>query len=404
VADVLVPFIVFFSVFGSVVAMRYLKYAHEARMKQLEQNAGGDVKQLKALEAQRNELEVRLRNLETIVCNVDFELNAKLNRLATQSLAAMSSGPNGGRLGLAAAVDEAGSLATGKIRAGTRVGGRFVIERPLGAGGMGAVYLARDEQLGEQVALKVIAGLALLDPGSAERLRREASMARRISHPNVVRLHDLGEEHGMLFVSMEYVAGESLAARIQRLGTLTPAQLLPIAVQLCEGLAAAHNAGVVHRDLKPANILLDANDRVKLIDFGIARADLHAGMTATNMVIGTPEYMAPEQVKGGAVDARTDIYALGAVLYHALTGRPPFRGDSPIAVGLAHVQEPLTPPRQLRPDLPAQWDSVITRALEKTPAARFTSVQAVQAALTISDPRADAEAPTWQGPAPTQRL
>ena len=402
-AEILVPFIVFFSVFGSLVAMRYLKYAHEARMKQLEQGTGGDVKQLKALEAQRNELEVRLRNLETIVCNVDFELNNKLNRLATQSLAALNSGP-GGRLGLAAAVDEAGSLASGKIRAGTRVGGRFVIERPLGAGGMGAVYLARDEQLGEQVALKVIAGVALLDPGSAERLRREASMARRISHPNVVRMHDLGEEHGMLYVSMEYVAGESLAARIQRLGTLTPAQLLPIAVQLCEGLGAAHSAGVVHRDLKPANILLDAADRVKLIDFGIARGDLHAGMTATNMVVGTPEYMAPEQVKGGAVDARTDIYALGAVLYHALTGRPPFRGDTPIAVGLAHVQDPLTPPRQLRPDLPAQWDSVITRALEKTPAARFPSVQAVQAALNATGPAADAEAPTWQGPTPTTRL
>ena len=127
-------------------------------------------------------------------------------------------------------------------------------------------------------------------------------------------------------------------------------------------------------------------------------------MTATNMVVGAPESMAPEQVKGGAVDARTDIYALGAVLYHALTGRPPFRGDTPIAVGLARVQEPLTPPRQLRPDLRAQWDSVLIRALEKTPAARFANVQAVQAALTAVDPRADVEAPTWRGPTPTTRL
>ncbi len=409
-AEILVPFIVFFSVFGSIVAMRYLRYAHEQRMKQLERGDGGD-KQIKALEAQRSELELRIRNLEQIVCNVDFELNAKLNRLATQSLAAMSTAPGAGaRPALAAAVDEAGSIASGNIRAGTRVAGRFVIERPLGAGGMGAVYLARDEQLGEQVALKVIAGMALLDPGSAERLRREASMARRISHPNVVRMHDLGEEHGLLFVSMEYVAGESLAARITRLGTLTPAQLRPIAIQLCEGLAAAHNAGVVHRDLKPANILIDASERVKLIDFGIARGDLHAGMTATNMVVGTPEYMAPEQVKGGAVDARTDIYALGAVLYHALTGRPPFRGDTPIAVGLAHCQDPLVPPRQLRPDLPPAWDAVITRALEKTSAARFPGVQALQAALSAPGADApglgspDAEAPTWQGPVPTVRL
>jgi len=398
VAEILVPFIVFFSIFGSIVAMRYLKYAHEARMKQLERG-DGDGRQLKALEAQRNELDQRLRALETIICNVDFELNAKLNRLATQSLALAGSG-GASRPALAAA-EEAGNLANGKIRAGTKVAGRFVIERLLGAGGMGAVYLARDEQLGEAVALKVIAGMALLDPGSAERLRREASMARRISHPNVVRMHDLGEENGLLFVSMEYVTGESLATRIERLGTLTPAQLRPILAQLCEGLAAAHAAGVVHRDLKPANILIDAQERVKLIDFGIARADLHAGMTATNMVVGTPEYMAPEQIKGGAVDARTDIYALGAVLYHALTGRPPFRGDTPIAVGLAHCTDPVVPPKQLRPDLPVSWDGVVTRMLEKTPAARFAGAHAVLAALSVSD---DSEAPTWQGPMPTTRL
>lgn len=396
-AEILVPFIVFFSVFGSIVAMRYLKYAHEARMKQLERGEG-DGRQLKALEAQRGELEQRLRALETIVCNVDFELNAKLNRLATQSLAMAGARPGAPAL---AAADDAGNLASGKMRAGTRVANRFVIERPLGVGGMGAVYLARDEQLGEPVALKVIAGMALLDPGSAERLRREASMARRISHPNVVRMHDLGEENGLLFVSMEYVTGESLAARITRLGTLTPAQLRPIVLQLCAGLAAAHAAGVVHRDLKPANILIDAQERVKLIDFGIARGDLHAGMTATNMVIGTPEYMAPEQIKGGAVDARTDIYALGAVLYHALTGRPPFQGETPIAVGLAHCTDPVVPPRQLRPDLATVWDTLIIRALEKTPAARFPNVEAVLAALSASE---DSEAPTWQGPAPTTKM
>ena len=408
-AEILVPFIVFFSIFGTVVALRYLKYAHELKMKQLERGveiraalpASPELKaEIKMLEAQRSELEQRVRNLETIVCNVDFELNAKINRLATQSLAALSSGAPAARHGLNAVVDDAGSLATGKIRAGTRVGGRFVIERPLGAGGMGAVYLARDEQLGESVALKVIAGMALLDPGSAERLRRETSMARRISHPNVVRMHDLGEEHGLLFVSMEYVAGESLGARIQRLGTLTPAQLRPLVIQLCEGLTAAHGVGIIHRDLKPANVLIDAQERVKLIDFGIARGDLQVGMTATNMVVGTPEYMAPEQVRGGAVDARTDVYALGAVLYHALTGRPPFRGDTPISVGLAHCQDPVTPPRQLRPDIPPVWDSVILRALEKTPAARFPTVQALQAALNTDD----AEAPTWLGPAPTVRL
>ena len=399
-AEILIPFIIFTSIFGTVVALRWLKYTHELRMKQLER---GDASQLKAIEGlvnQRNELEQRLRNLETIVCNVDFELNAKLNRLATQSLAALSSGPSAGRPAIEAAVDEAGSLATGKIRGGTRVAGRFVIERLLGAGGMGAVYLARDEQLGEQVALKVIAGLALLDPSAADRLRRETTLARKISHPNVVRMHDLGEEHGLLFVSMEYVAGESLAARIKRLGVIPANQLRPLAMQLCEGLAAAHACGIIHRDLKPANILIDGRERVKLIDFGIARSEINAGMTATNMVIGTPEYMAPEQVKGGSLDARTDVYALGAVLYHALTGRPPFVGETPISVGLAHIQDPVTPLRQLRPDVPAAWESVILRALEKTPVARWPKVAALQAALDAGD----GEAPTWQGPAPTRLL
>jgi len=402
VAEILIPFIIFSSIFGTVVALRWLKYTHELRMKQLERgdSGGGQQKAIADLTAQRNELETRLRNLETIVCNVDFELNAKLNRLATQSLAAMSSGPNLGRPAIAAAVDEAGSLAQGTIRIGTRVAGRFVIERLLGTGGMGAVYLARDEQLGEQVALKVIAGLALLDPNAADRLRRETTLARKISHPNVVRMHDLGEEHGLLFVSMEYVAGESLAARIKRLGAIPASQLRPIALQLCEGLAAAHGCGIIHRDLKPANILIDGHERVKLIDFGIARSEINAGMTATNMVIGTPDYMAPEQVKGGALDARTDVYALGAVLYHALTGRPPFPGETPIAIGLAHIQDPVVPPRQLRPDVPAVWETVLLRALEKNPFARFPNVAALQAALDAGD----GDSPTWQGPAPTTRL
>ena len=400
-AEILVPIVFFLSVFGSIVALKAMKYFHLQRMKELEGAGGGGGKELKALQAERVVLEQRIRNLESIVCNVDFELNAKLNRLATQSVAALAASPSGGgRPELAAAIDEAGTLATGTIRVGSKVAGRFIIERLLGVGGMGAVYLARDEQLGEQVALKVIAGFAVLDPHASERLRREASLARKISHPNVVRLHDVGEEHGLVFLSMEYVSGESLQNRIKRLGTLSPAQLLPIAQQLCEGLTAAHAVGIVHRDLKPANILIDAQERVKLIDFGIARSEVAAGMTATNMIVGTPEYMAPEQVMGGPIDVRTDVYALGAVLYHALTGRPPFRADSPIAVGLAQCNEPLTPPRLLRPDIPLEWDSVILRALEKQPAARFPSVPALLAALGTRDQ----SAPTWQGPAPTTRL
>ncbi|MBZ5711982.1 serine/threonine-protein kinase [Nannocystis pusilla] len=402
--EILVPFFFFFSVIMALLGPKYLRFKHEQRMKELEAGAGeaGQLKALmaerKALLEERKALEQRVQSLETIVCNVDFELNAKLQRLAvaTQSIAALGPAPNA-RAAVTAA-SEAEGLVAGQVRPGQRVANRFVVARLLGAGGMGAVYLARDEQLGEEVALKVIAGLGLLDPSAADRLRREASTARRISHPNVVRLHDIGEESGLLFLSMEYVAGESLAARLKRIGAIPAAQLRPIAEQLCDGLAAAHAAGVIHRDLKPANVLLAGDRTVKIIDFGIARPLAEAGMTATNMVVGTPEYMAPEQVRGGVMDARTDIYALGAMLYHALTGRPPFAAPSPIALGLAHCQEPVPAPRLLRPDIPVEWEALILRALEKDPARRFQSASELREVFRA------AEAPTWHGPAPTVRV
>ncbi|MCY1058497.1 serine/threonine-protein kinase [Nannocystis sp. SCPEA4] len=402
--EILVPFFFFFSVIMALLGPKYLRFKHEQRMKELEAGAGeaGQLKALmeerKALLEERKALEQRVQSLETIVCNVDFELNAKLQRLAvaTQSIAALGPAPDA-RAAVAAA-SEAEGLVAGQVRPGQRVANRFVVARLLGAGGMGAVYLARDERLGEDVALKVIAGLGLLDPSAADRLRREASTARRISHPNVVRLHDIGEESGLLFLSMEYVAGESLAARLKRIGAIPAAQLRPIAEQLCDGLAAAHAAGVIHRDLKPANVLLAGDRTVKIIDFGIARPLAEAGMTATNMVVGTPEYMAPEQVRGGVMDARTDIYALGAMLYHALTGRPPFAAPSPIALGLAHCQEPVPAPRLLRPDIPIEWEALILRALEKDPARRFQSASELREVFRA------AEAPTWHGPAPTVRV
>jgi predicted Ser/Thr protein kinase len=402
--EILVPLFFFITVLSAILGPRYLRFKHEQRMKELE-GGGADAKALaalmeerKALVEERKALEQRVQQLETIVCNVDFELNAKLQRLAaaTQSIAAL--GPAPSPRATATAASEAEGLVAGQVRPGQRVAGRFVISRLLGAGGMGAVYLARDEQLGEDVALKIVAGLGLLDPSAADRLRREASTARRISHPNVVRLHDIGEENGLLFLSMEYVAGESLAARLKRLGAIPAAQLRPIAEQLCDGLAAAHAAGVIHRDLKPANILIAGDRAVKIIDFGIARPLAESGLTATNMVVGTPEYMAPEQVRGGLVDARTDIYALGCVLYHALTGRPPFAAPSPIALGLAHCQDPVPAPRLLRPDIPAEWEALILRALEKDPARRFQSASELREVFRL------AEAPTWHGPAPTVRV
>lgn len=362
-----------------VAVLSFMKNRHQQRMRQIELQQGGaspaamhqlqqaeqHVQYLSSVNAQ---LEERVRNLETIVCSVDFELNQKLNRLASQQLQLRAAPPTQ----VESAETEAFSV--GSIQPGGRVAGRFIVESLLGSGGMGAVYLARDEQLGEVVALKVIAGSALLDPAAADRFRREASAARRISHKNVVRIHDIGEEQGVLFLSMEYIAGESLSSLLERHGTLPLPQLRDTVAQVCSGLAAAHAAGVVHRDLKPGNILIDGSN-VKIIDFGLARLAHIEGMTATGMILGTPEYMAPEQIRGKPVDARTDVYALGAVIYHALTGRPPYGGDSPIAIGFKHCTEALTPPTTLKPDVPEPWSALVVRAMAKDPSHRFASAE-----------------------------
>jgi serine/threonine-protein kinase len=365
--------VVFWIVVG-VVAFTFLRQRHIEKLKKLEIESQAKNPPL-LLPPADPALENRLRNLESIVCSVDFELNAKLNRLASRQLRAAHSAVS------AAERAETEAFSIGRIAPGARVAGRFVVEQQLGSGGMGTVFRAKDEQLGEMVALKVIAGAALLDPAAADRFRREASAARRISHPNVVRLHDIGEEQGVLFLSMEYIAGTSLAELIRRHGCLPPMQLRPIASQICGGLDAAHQAGVVHRDLKPQNVLIDDRQQVKIIDFGLARLPHIEGMTATGLILGTPEYMAPEQIRGQAVDVRTDLYALGAVLYHALTGKPPFAGDSPIAIGFAHCSQQLVPPSEVRREVPRPWSDLVVRAMHKDPSQRFASASELQAAL-----------------------
>jgi serine/threonine-protein kinase len=360
-----------------------LRYRHQRNMRELELKSGAAPalaqaqSELAASRTVRGELEQRIRNLESIVCSVDFELNAKLNRLASRQLRAQSPTVVAGSPDSA----ETEAFSIGTIKPGSRLAGRFVVDRLLGSGGMGAVFLARDEQLAEMVAVKIIAGAAMLDPAATDRFRREASAARRISHRNVVRIHDIGEEQGMLFLSMEYIEGTSLAALLQRHGSIPLVQLRDIVAQMCKGLEAAHAAGVIHRDLKPQNVLLAENGTVKIIDFGLAHLPHLEGMTATGMIIGTPEYMAPEQIRGRPVDARTDVYALGALVYHGLTGRPPFTGDSAIAVGFAHCNEALAPPHLVRPEVPEAWSSLVTRAMAKDPAARFDSVSDLAAAL-----------------------
>jgi len=402
--EAIILLIIFGSIFGSIVANRVLKYRHIERMREMDDGARSKGEVL-ALEAAKSELEDRLRHLESIVCNVDFELNAKLNRLSTRHLALEAALPASQDLSAASEGQAAQTerVLRGTVRPGQLVAGRFEVIRLLGAGGMGAVYLARDRNLDEEVALKVVAGLGLTDPRAAERLRREAAAARRISHVNVVRLHDIGEEGGILFLSMEFVDGESLEQRLQRLGRpMTPGELRPLLVQLCEGLAVAHAAGVIHRDLKPANILIDRNEQVKLIDFGIARMAHTDGMTATGMVLGTADYMAPEQIRGVEVDERADVYALGVIAYVALTGQTPFVRETPIAVSLAHLTDPVPAPRTICPGLPLPWQTVVLRALEKTPSMRFQSATEMRRGLPVA-----AEDRTVPAPSPvpaTDRL
>lgn len=266
------------------------------------------------------------------------------------------------------------------LQAGQRVAGRFVIERALGAGGMGEVYLARDETLGEVVALKTIA-TALVTPSALDRFRREAQAARRITHPNVVRIHDIGQDGDLAFISMEYIEGVTLGSRIEQEAPLPLAEIQRIALELCAGLQAAHAAGVVHRDLKPYNVLVDRAGKARIIDFGLARLEAAGSLTATGAVMGTPEYMAPEQVLGKAVDVRTDVYALGCVLYHAIAGQPPFIRDSAVALGIAHCTEAPPPLTALRADVTAGWEALVMRALEKDPERRFESADAVCHAL-----------------------
>jgi serine/threonine-protein kinase len=205
--------------------------------------------------------------------------------------------------------------------------------------------------------------------------------ARRITHPNVVRLHDVGEDKGLHFISMEYVEGESLGTRISRSGPLSPVEACDVAEQICGALEAAHGVGVVHRDLKPHNVLVDPRGKYRVIDFGIAKLPYLEGMTATGVIVGTPEYMAPEQILGGEVDERADLYALGTILYECLTGEAPYRAQSAIAVGFAHCHEAIPSVRAKRPELGEEWEEFFEKALAKEPRERFESAEDMRAAL-----------------------
>jgi len=274
-----------------------------------------------------------------------------------------------------------------RIEKGALFAGRYEIETTLGKGGMGVVYRAHDRQLDEEVALKVLRPEILKDdPTILERFKAETKLARKISHRNILRTHDIGDAGGTPFISMEYIEGVTLKDLIVNKGALPTGVGLRIAKQMCHGLEAAHQVGVVHRDIKPHNMLiLPETGDLKIMDFGIARANEvkggQAGLTSDGTVMGTPDYMPPEQAQGKGSDFRSDIYSLGVVLFEMFSGRLPFSGDTIMSIVLAHIQTP--PPRlkQFNRTLPVELEAIVLKCLEKDPARRFASAGELLKAL-----------------------
>jgi serine/threonine-protein kinase len=273
---------------------------------------------------------------------------------------------------------------------------RYEILGTLGRGGMGVVYRARDRQLDEVVALKLLRPDALAgDPSLLERFKQEIRLARRITHRNVLRTHDFGEALGVPYISMEYLDGVTLKELVRNRGALPLGVGLSSAKQMCQGLAAAHEMGVVHRDIKPHNMMiLPETGNLKIMDFGISRVSSAgpdaAGLTGAGVVMGTPDYMPPEQVQGRPADFRSDLYSLSVVLYEIFTGSLPFAGETPFAIMTAHLQQPPRAPVSLNPRLPQELDAAIRRGLEKDPARRWQSIAELLKALSAISGKAEA--------------
>jgi serine/threonine-protein kinase len=266
------------------------------------------------------------------------------------------------------------------IGVGAVLAGRYEIETTLASGGMGAIFRGIDYMLRRPVAIKVLHP-HLAQTGAAERFFREGRVLGSLMHPNLATIFDMGSENGLPYLVMEFVDGESLAAIIERDAPLSRAAGMPIALQLCRGLAYMHERGVVHRDIKPQNILITNGDRVRIVDFGIARGPEASEMTAPGWVMGTAQYLAPETVAGEAATARSDLYSLGVVLYRLFTGRLPFDGDDPFAVAMLHRTAPVPEPSRFVPGINPALAEVLLRLLEKDPDDRYPSAAAVAAAL-----------------------
>jgi tetratricopeptide (TPR) repeat protein/tRNA A-37 threonylcarbamoyl transferase component Bud32 len=273
----------------------------------------------------------------------------------------------------AATADLAESFGYTRLLEGATIGARYEVVRLLGSGGMGAVYLVHDLELRREVALKFLRFDLADDPVALERFRREVALASQVTHGNVLRVYDIGEAQGVRFVTMQHVEGEDLATRLRREGKLPLDELVTLFRGICEGLAAAHAAGVVHRDLKPQNILVDRSGSAHIADFGLAVSLGQASLTDRGRLMGTPVYISPEQVNGAKADHRSDIYALGTILYEMAAGRAPFSEGTTTEIVVQRLQRPPRPLGELRPDVPAHLRTIVARCLAVDPAARYQS-------------------------------
>jgi TolB-like protein/tetratricopeptide (TPR) repeat protein len=269
----------------------------------------------------------------------------------------------------------------GEMAPGSDFAGRYAIVDELGRGGMGRVFKALDREIGETIALKVLVPELSLDEGMIERFRNELKLARRIAHKNVCRIFDLGNCEGTYFITMEYIPGDTLKNIVRMMGAFAPQRALSVAGQVCDGLAEAHRLSIVHRDLKSANIMIDREGSARIMDFGIARGAESNDLTGRGALIGTPEYMAPEQVEGLEVDHRADIYSLGVILFEMLTGRVPFEGKTPLSVALMHKTAKPPDTREINAQTPERLSAAVARCLAKDPAARYQRIEELAAGL-----------------------
>ncbi len=270
---------------------------------------------------------------------------------------------------------------TEELTRGTTFAGRYEIIEELGKGGMGKVYRVEDKKIKEEVALKLIKPEIASDKKTIARFSNELKFARKIRHENVCQMYDLNEEEGTHYLTMEYVSGEDLKSFIRRVGQLPVGKAISIAKQTCEGLSEAHRLGVVHRDLKPSNIMIDKEGNARIMDFGIARSLKSKGITGAGVMVGTPEYMSPEQAEVKEVDQRSDIYSLGVILYEMVTGRVPFEGETPLGIAMKHKSETPKDPREINAQIPEDFSQLIMKCMEKDKEIRHQSAGEVRSEL-----------------------